>query len=342
MSEPDPLKKILKSTKKSDKKNQYSIEISNNSNLNILIKSLSKVPNVTYEESFCLEQIKKMCKYFLICETIDEVILSLEELISKSKLIEEKENKIKLIFELNHPLCKEGIFIIKEKKKDVLESISDLYNIIYDLKNTLQNQQNTINIQKEEIQKLKERINVLENKEKLNKPLENIFMDSNIISHNNNAAKNQIKNWINPNKNIEFKLIFRKSRDGSKASDFHKYCDNQGPNLCLIQTSKNDVFGGYTSFSWENSPLHISYNSAFIFSLDLMKKYTKFKGENTVYSNNSYGPCFGEGGGDLYLNDNLNSGYIHAGNILKNCELTKGEEGDFITKEFEVYKIIIC
>ena len=304
MSEPAPLKKILKSTKESNKKNQYSIEISNNSNLNILIKSLNKVPNITYEDNFGLDQIKKMCKYFLICETIDEVILSLEEFISKSKLIEEEENKIKLVFELNHPLCKEGIFIVREKKKDVLESISDLYSIIYDLKNTLKNQQDTINKQKEEIDELKKRINILENKEKVNKPLENIFMDSNIISHNNNVAKNQIKNWINPNKNIEFKLIFRKSRDGSLSSDFHKYCDNQGATLCLIQTSKNYVFGGYTNSSWGGDGNYIDDDSTFIFSLDLMKKYTKYEGTNTAYSSNNFGPCFGKGGGDLYLNNN--------------------------------------
>ncbi len=137
MSEPAPLKTILFFIE-SDMKNQYSMEIINNTKLNILIKSLDKVPNLIYEENFSLDQIKNMCKYFLICETIDEVIYSLEQFISKTKLIEDI-NKIKLIVELNHPLCKEGIFIIKEKKRDLFESINDLYNLIYDLKNTVKN-----------------------------------------------------------------------------------------------------------------------------------------------------------------------------------------------------------
>ena len=340
MSEPAPLKKILKSKIESDMKNQYSMEITNNTKLNILIKSQNKVPNLIYEENFSLDQIKNMCKYFLICETIDEVIYSLEQFISKTKLIEDI-NKIKLIVELNHPLCKEGIFIINKKKKDVFESINDLYNIIYDLKTTVQNQQNIINSQNEEINKLKEKIEKLENKEKLIKPLDNNFMDSNIISNNIQEVVRQIKKWINPNRNIEFKLIFRKSRDGSTSSDFHKHCDSQGATLCLIQTSKNYIFGGYTTIPWQNRPNLKCDDSVFIFSLDLMKKYTKFKGDNSVFSYSNYGPCFGENGADLYLKKDLNSGNIKSGNILKNCELTNGEEGDFQVKEFEVFKVNI-
>ena len=50
---------------------------------------------------------------------------------------------------------------------------------------------------------------------------------------------------------------------------------------------------------------------------------------------------FWEGGGDLYLNNDLNSGNIKSGNILNDCELSNGEEGDFQVKEFEVFKVNI-
>ena len=36
------------------------------------------------------------------------------------------------------------------------------------------------------------------------------------------------------------------------SKDFHKYCDNQGPNLILVKTKKNKIFGGFTPLSWEN------------------------------------------------------------------------------------------
>ena len=70
-----------------------------------------------------------------------------------------------------------------------------------------------------------------------------------------------------------------------------------------------------------------------------MKKFEKFEQGYIVFSSENYGPCFGRGGGDLYLKEDLNSGYTNSGNILRNCELTNGEKGDFIAKEFEVYKV---
>ena len=47
-------------------------------------------------------------------------------------------------------------------------------------------------------------------------------------------------------------LLFRKSKDGSNASDFHKYCDKKGPTLTLIHTNKGKIFGGYTPINWES------------------------------------------------------------------------------------------
>ena len=49
---------------------------------------------------------------------------------------------------------------------------------------------------------------------------------------------------------------------------------------------------------------------------------------------------FGKGGTDFYINVNLNSGYTTPRSFLKNCELTKGEKGDFQVKELEIYKVI--
>ena len=335
-----PLIKDLNLVLESNMKMKYSLDISIiNSNLKIIIKSINKMPYIAYEDSFDLETVKKINKYFLICETIADVIYSIQPNLKLSKLREDK-NKIELIIPLNHPLCKEAIFTIKEKRKDIYESIAELYDIINDLKITISNQQNTINRQENEIIQLKEKIRNLEKKEKKEENIIHYFDDSLIISNNKNAQKN-IKNWINPNKNISFKLIFRKSRDGSDCSNFHKSCENQGPTLSLFQTNKTYIFGGYTPFSWKNtySLGPENDNSTFLFSIDLMQKFDRFQNGNTVFSNFNYGPCFGNNGGDLYLKKDLNSGFTKSGNILRNCELTNGERGDFITKEFEVYKV---
>ena len=98
-------------------------------------------------------------------------------------------------------------------------------------------------------------------------------MDSKIIKNDFEKEK-AIKNWIDPfNKNIKFELLFRKSRDGSSCQTFHQYCDNKGPSLTLVETTKGYKFGGYTPFSFQSQ---IGYspkndNKTFIFSLNLMK-----------------------------------------------------------------------
>ena len=78
-----------------------------------------------------------------------------------------------------------------------------------------------------------------------------MIYNSNIIPNNYNKVK-ELREWINPNKEIKFKLLFNKSRDGSYGNDFHRYCDNKGPTLTLIHTNKGKIFGGYTPINWES------------------------------------------------------------------------------------------
>ena len=101
---------------------KYSIDIYSNSNsfLQIDINSLNKIPQIYYEQQFSLENIKKLGKYFLMCESISDVLISLEPNIqNNNKKIEllEQTNEINLIIPLNHPLCTQIIFNIKQKKK---------------------------------------------------------------------------------------------------------------------------------------------------------------------------------------------------------------------------------
>ena len=125
---------------------KYSIDIYSKSNsfLQIDINSLNKIPQIYYQQQFSLENIKKLANYFLMCESILDVLICLEQNIqnnNKIKLLEET-NEINLIIPLNQPLCRQIIFNIKQKQKDISELMNQIYNII-------NNQQN-------EIKKLKE------------------------------------------------------------------------------------------------------------------------------------------------------------------------------------------
>ena len=64
---------------------------------------------------------------------------------------------------------------------------------------------------------------------------------------------NKIIEWIGEKvnkKNIEFELKFKMSVNGYTNKDFYKYCENIGPSLTLIKTTKNKIFGGFTPLNW--------------------------------------------------------------------------------------------
>ncbi|CDW71341.1 UNKNOWN [Stylonychia lemnae] len=64
-------------------------------------------------------------------------------------------------------------------------------------------------------------------------------------------------------------LIYKATVDGFNSIDFHKKCDNQGNTISFILSEYNQVFGCYTSKSWQ-SPENVQQvedSEAFIFSL---------------------------------------------------------------------------
>ena len=174
-------------------------------------------------------------------------------------------------------------------------------------------------------------------KKKMKKKLCEISLNSKIITNDYNKIK-VLREWINPNKEIKFKLLFNKSRDGSYGNDFHKYYDKKGPTLTLIHTNKGKIFGGYTPINWESlGGIDKTDNLTFIFSLNSMNKFTKYQDGRSIYLYTYNGPCFGSGS-DLGICKDMNKGWIGNGNYLRNRELTDGES-DFVVNEIEVFKV---
>lgn len=166
----------------------------------------------------------------------------------------------------------------------------------------------------------------------------NLINNSKIIPNEKEKEKN-IREWIDPYKNLKFTLLFRKSRDGSNGKDFHKYCDNQGPTLSLVETEKGNKFGGYTPINWESPTCEDkSDEETFIFSLKTMTKFTKYKEGYSIRLNKEFGPIFGNGH-DFYLDVDMNKGYSYSGNYLRGNDLVP--DCLYKVKEFEVFKIDI-
>lgn len=178
-------------------------------------------------------------------------------------------------------------------------------------------------------------------------------MVSSII--NNDIEKQySIYNWIKEKtkkNSIKFELIFKMSRDGSNCKDFHNSCDNKGPTLTLIQTTKNKIFGGFTPLNWrceKDKDREIKCDESlqtFIFSLNTMKKYDLLNKEDyAITCSINHGPNFGNW--NFMVEEDMKQGKIFAN---ENCtfifnkvlELTggKGEKDIFETKELEVFKV---
>jgi hypothetical protein len=68
-------------------------------------------------------------------------------------------------------------------------------------------------------------------------------------------------------KEPQFKLLYRGSRDGFAAADFHRLCDGKGPTLTVIQTPQGSVFGGYASLSWASAGSYMPALGSFLFTL---------------------------------------------------------------------------
>ena len=259
-----------------------------------------------------------------------------------------------------------------DKYKNFVEIKMNDYGLIKEIKEILEieNNINTINNINSNIKKIEEskncKITFIPEKEGLNKFIEQIKNFGLIISDyyilesalkSSSIIKNEINNielimnWIREtiNKNkIKFEIIFRMSEKGTKSEDFHKYCNNQGPTLTLVKTTRNKIFGGFTSLNWSSDEESVKdpANQTFIFSLDLKKKYNMLKKNgDAIYCSVTTGPNFGAA--DFRLENNMKKGMTYANsncNFLSNnnLELTggKGESGKYEAEELEVYKVI--
>ena len=80
----------------------------------------------------------------------------------------------------------------------------------------------------------------------------------------------KIKEWLaSVNKTSEHKLLYRASRDGWDACDFHRCCDSKGATITVVKCTEGNVFGGYTSKSWASPAIctAVTDNDTFLFSL---------------------------------------------------------------------------
>ena len=211
-------------------------------------------------------------------------------------------------------------------------------------------EQNEITRLENKINNLAERIIYLENKiEKLEseKNKVNLYGTTGKILKSEEDFK-QLFSFISNGNERQFRLLYSPTFDTNTKEDFHKYCDNKGSTIVLVETSNGRRFGGFTSLSWKSNDQWVNDPCACIFSFDNHKKYKCLSTEYSYYGGPGYGPHFGAGDQLGFYNNGSSTGFldtIHTANSnSKTYDITSIEEitltKTYIMNKFEVYQVI--
>ena len=161
-------------------------------------------------------------------------------------------------------------------------------------------------------------------------------------------ARGLVKDDIDSLRNLRvgYKLIYRASEHGGGAEDFHERCDDFEGTLIIIKTKDENIFGGYTSVSWDPEEGEEKKDeNAFVFSINLEKIYFYFGKKNNILCDKNKGPCF-VGMFDINKNILKGKGFVNNGNVQcfdgENDKYEiNGRKNEFVIDELEVFQVIV-
>eukprot|EP00026_Physarum_polycephalum_P011207 Phypoly_transcript_11412.p1 GENE.Phypoly_transcript_11412~~Phypoly_transcript_11412.p1 ORF type:complete len:404 (+),score=58.10 Phypoly_transcript_11412:55-1212(+) len=163
------------------------------------------------------------------------------------------------------------------------------------------------------------------------------------------TLQDKLSHWL-PGKN--FHLLYKATRDGFTASDFHNLCDNQSTTVVVISSS-GYIFGGYFPESWESNCKWKTHPESFIFTLTnphsipptryLLKPNDQYAVMNFSTPNRW---CFSFGGGSdmIVCSDSHKEQHSHFNFPHSYLDTTgKGKDtftgcAKFVTQEIEIYR----
>jgi hypothetical protein len=143
--------------------------------------------------------------------------------------------------------------------------------------------------------------------------------------------------------NDKWTLLYRGTRDGFGAVDFHSKCDNKSPTLSICKAHESSfIFGGFASVSFNGSETWKSDPSAFLFSLTnkdnkpLKMNIDPNRHNRAIQCILSYGPTFGD---DICIANNANTtmdSYSNLGFAYSHPQYAKGtsEAKSFLAGSF--------
>eukprot|EP01084_Bolivina_argentea_P173228 300039_1 len=126
-------------------------------------------------------------------------------------------------------------------------------------------------------------------------------IDSNIMTKDEQQILiSLLKDGLKNKGLFSLNILFRMSKDGKKAIEFHDACDNKGATVTIVETEFNHVFGAFTNIGWKNhfAGKYEIDNDMFIFLLRSSKKFNHqpkiFKPQKIakVFHSREFGPHF--------------------------------------------------
>jgi hypothetical protein len=159
-----------------------------------------------------------------------------------------------------------------------------------------------------------------------------------------------------------FNILWRGSRDGFSAAEFHSRCDGQGNTLTLVEDTRGFIFGGFTPAKWESGPYHSRGDESlksFLFTVKnpMNTQPMRFplrpdRKDSAIWCYGIRGPGFGGSTAtkcDLQIRDNSNandeSAAIGFGSVYTNSTGLDGPTfltgtKKFTVKEIEVFEVV--
>ena len=284
-----------------------------------------------YCKKYTLEDIIKI-NFFKNYELLSNCIEIIVNLFSSKKdlilLEEEEEKKVKINLDIEISVSGIKLSLGKERIEFILpnDDVDQVikYNLIwYNILFLFQEKEENENLRKEKetkIEKLNQEISDLKaiieelKMAKLNINLyHNKITNNNNINKDNNCDKSQIINELNIQKiefikqkiknifnvkKLTFKMIYSAKTNGDTSIKFHEFCDNTNNTLVLVRTDTNNIFGGFTSKTWNSMELGRKKDQrSFLFSINRQKIYSPILDDLNnqryhVFCSDTDGPCF--------------------------------------------------
>ena len=303
MSFPFKLDNIIYTVKIGKMKEYLVINVTNESNIKI-----------HYTSYFTLDELKNISKSLRYYDNIKDIISVMEEKMKTNEIFLKKENSIISIeFKILSPNGKiENISLeLKPQEKSDKEIISILVKKVGDLETKVQNLESKINQyddilnilskNKKNISSLFADNNIMKNKmDKIEDKIEKKVIDSNITNINDiDFIINRLKQSpIIYNKNFNFKLLYRGTRDGDDTKKLFKMCEKKQNIIIFMKSEQGSKFGGFSNIGWEERPKgkheHPIDDNSFLFSLDNKKIFNAKKGKSKIcwVNGDEYGLMF--------------------------------------------------